>query len=41
MMAVSEELQFIDLILLLSSKDGSLLRYIHVFRIIQNVQEGF
>ena len=30
-----------DLILLLSSTDGPLLRYVHVFRIWQNVQEKF
>ena len=38
---VRDKLKINDLNLLLSSMDGPLLRYMHVFRIMQNVQERF
>ena len=40
-LTVAHKLKTIDLILLLSSTDGRLLRYMHVFRIMQNGQEKF
>ena len=40
-LTVIDKLKINDLILLLSSMDGLLLRYMHVFRIVQNVQEKF
>ena len=40
-LSVTDKLTINDLILLFSSRDGPLLRYMHVFRITQNVQEKF
>ena len=40
-LTVIDKLKINDLILLLSGMDGPLLRYMHVFRIMQNVQEKF
>ena len=37
-LTIIDKLKINDLILLLSSTDGPLLRYMHVFRIMQNVQ---
>ena len=40
-LALMDKLKINYLILLLSSTDGPLLRYMYVFRIMQNVQENF
>ena len=40
-LTVIGKLEINDLILLLPSTDGPLVRYLHVFRIMQNVQERF
>ena len=40
-MTVTDRLRINDLILLLSNTDRPLLRYMHVFRILQNVLEKF
>ena len=40
-LTVIDKLKISDLILLLSSTDGPLLRYMRVFRIMQNVQVKF
>ena len=40
-LTVSDKLKINYLILLLSSTDGPLLRYMHVFRSMQNIQEKF